>query len=169
MYAELFSRPRLRCFNSLRKIIKQLQKKDKKIHQLQISLSFSLPPNFPNTFSVSFKFGVVTMLAGIIGVPLGSYLSTKLSKRYPRCDPVICAMGLLISAPLIAASMLFVTVNSTLAYVLVFLGEVALNCNWAIVADMLLVRLLNNVNFLCINLRVPLTSFFENVEKNSYR
>lgn len=49
-------------------------------------------------------------------------------------------MGLLISAPLIAASMLFVTWNSSLAYICVFLGEVALNCNWAIVADMLLVR-----------------------------
>lgn len=81
------------------------------------------------------------MTAGIIGVPLGSYLSTRLSKTYPRSDPVICAIGLLISAPLIAASMLFVTYNSTLAYIFVFLGEVALNCNWAIVADMLLVRI----------------------------
>lgn len=80
------------------------------------------------------------MTAGILGVPLGSYLSTRLSKNYPRCDPVICAIGLLISAPLIAGSMLFVTSNSTIAYTLVFLGEVALNCNWAIVADMLLVR-----------------------------
>lgn len=88
------------------------------------------------------------MMAGIIGVPLGSYLSTKLSKRYPRSDPVICAMGLLISAPLIAASMLFVTENANLAFALVFLGEVALNCNWAIVADMLLVRLLLS-SFVC--------------------
>lgn len=81
------------------------------------------------------------MTAGILGVPLGSYLSTKLSKKYPRSDPVICAVGLLLSAPLIAGAMLMVTVNSTVAYILVFLGEVALNCNWAIVADMLLVRI----------------------------
>lgn len=80
------------------------------------------------------------MTAGIIGVPLGSYLSTWLSKKNLRYDPWICAFGLLISAPLIASSMLMVTVSSTWAYVLVFLGEVALNCNWAIVADMLLVR-----------------------------
>lgn len=83
------------------------------------------------------------MTAGILGVPLGSYLSTRLSKKYPRSDPVICAVGLLISAPLIAGAMLVVTANSTLAYILVFLGEVALNCNWAIVADMLLVRFLS--------------------------
>jgi hypothetical protein len=81
------------------------------------------------------------MTAGILGVPLGSYLSTYLSKSYPRSDPVICAAGLLISAPLIAASMIFVTYSAPLAYVLVFLGEIALNCNWAIVADMLLVRI----------------------------
>lgn len=80
------------------------------------------------------------MTAGILGVPLGSYLSTKLSKRYPRCDPIICAVGLLLSAPLISASMIFVTYSAPLAYLLVFLGEVALNLNWAIVADMLLVR-----------------------------
>lgn len=106
-----------------------------------LSFSLSFLDFLSGNSSVSFKFGVVTMSAGIIGVPLGSYLSTKLSKRYPRSDPVICAMGLLISAPLIAASMLVVTWNSTLAYIFVFLGEVALNCNWSIVADMLLVRI----------------------------
>lgn len=98
------------------------------------------------------------MTAGILGVPLGSYLSTRLSKKYPRSDPVICAVGLLISAPLIAGAMLVVTANSTLAYILVFLGEVALNCNWAIVADMLLVRFLSicfiAFPFLCFNLPV---------------
>lgn len=90
---------------------------------------------------MSFYFGAITMTAGIIGVPLGSYLSTRLSKNYPRCDPVICAVGLLLSAPLIAASMIFVTDSAPLAYLFVFLGEVALNLNWAIVADMLLVRI----------------------------
>lgn len=81
------------------------------------------------------------MTSGILGVPLGSYLSTKLSKRYPRADPVICAAGLLLSAPLLAAAMILVTVNAPLAYISVFLGQIALNLNWAIVADMLLVRI----------------------------
>lgn len=90
--------------------------------------------------SVSFYFGAITMTAGIVGVPLGSYLSTVLTKTYPRCDPVICAVGLLLSAPLIGAAMISVTYSAPLAYIFVFLGEVALNLNWAIVADMLLVR-----------------------------
>lgn len=120
-------------------------------YQQNSSSKKSLPSSYYSR--VSFKFGAITMAAGILGVPLGAFLSTKLSKRYPRCDPVICAMGLLISAPLIAGSMLMVTVNSTLAYILVFFGEIALNLNWAIVADMLLVRFHKMFNvfllFLC--------------------
>lgn len=150
MYAELF-RPARRCLqNFLRKIFSvenEMTNLKKKIHQLHLSRFYYIS-------RVSFIFGAITMTAGIIGVPLGSYLSTRLSKTYPRSDPVICAIGLLVSAPLIGASMIVVTANSTLAYLLVFLGEVALNCNWAIVADMLLVRLTSFAlivpsNFLC--------------------
>lgn len=78
------------------------------------------------------------MTTGIIGVPLGSYLSQRFNRKYPRADPYICAVGLILSAPLLAGAMLTVSVNATLAYVLVFFGELALNLNWAIVADILL-------------------------------
>lgn len=82
------------------------------------------------------------MTTGIIGVPLGSYLSQRFNRKYPRADPYICAVGLILSAPLLAGAMLTVSANATLAYVLVFFGELALNLNWAIVADILLVRTL---------------------------
>lgn len=81
------------------------------------------------------------MASGIIGVPLGTFIAQRLKKTSPRADPIICAVGLIISAPMLAASMLVVSVNSTLAYLLVFFGSVALNLNWAIVADILLVRI----------------------------
>lgn len=81
------------------------------------------------------------MMAGIIGVPLGTYLSQILSKKTRRWDPIICACGLLISAPLLTGSMIMITKNELIAYTLVFFGEVALNLNWAIVADILLVRI----------------------------
>lgn len=89
---------------------------------------------------VSFRFGAITMVSGIIGVPLGTYIAQKLKKRSQRADPIICACGLIISAPLLAGSMIMVQANATIAYTLVFFGEVALNLNWAIVADILLVR-----------------------------
>lgn len=87
------------------------------------------------------------MTTGIIGVPLGSYLSQRFNRKYPRADAYICALGLILSAPLLAGGMLTVTANTTLAYVLVFFGELALNLNWAIVADILLVRI--NVTAVC--------------------
>jgi predicted MFS family arabinose efflux permease len=87
---------------------------------------------------VSFIFGAMAMCAGLLGVPLGSYLSQRLIKKYKRIDPIICACGLIISAPLIAGAMLAITANSTIAYILVFFGQLTLNLNWAIVADILL-------------------------------
>lgn len=107
---------------------------------------FYFPPQQKNKntimidYRVSFIFGAITMTAGIIGVPLGSYLSTNFIKRSPRIDPVICAVGLLVSAPLLAFSIFFITESPLAAYIAVFFGQVALNCNWAVVADMLLVR-----------------------------
>lgn len=92
-------------------------------------------------YRVAFIFGSLTMLSGIIGVPLGAYLAQRLRKKHQRADPVICGFGLLISAPCIVAAMLLVSVNAPAAYCLIFIGEIALNLNWAIVADILLVRI----------------------------
>lgn len=80
------------------------------------------------------------MVAGIIGVPLGSILSQKMAKRFPTADPLICAFGLIFSVPLLTGAMIIVTQNSVPTYVLIFLGQLSLNMNWAIVADILLVR-----------------------------
>lgn len=81
------------------------------------------------------------MLSGIVGVPLGTVLAQTLKKRYSRADPLICAGGLLCSAPFLLSAMFVVSTNTPLAYVLIFLGSVSLNLNWAIVADILLVRI----------------------------
>lgn len=101
-------------------------------------------------YRVAFIFGSITMISGIIGVPLGAYLAQRLRKKHQRADPVICGFGLLISAPCIVAAMLLVSVNAPAAYCLIFIGEIALNLNWAIVADILLVR----INFLSIFFRI---------------
>jgi len=87
---------------------------------------------------VELIFGVVTMMSGVVGVPLGMILSTQLKAKYPRADPVICASGILISAVFLTAGMLLTNVNIYVCFTFLFLGEVALNLNWSIVADMLL-------------------------------
>ncbi|XP_017078786.1 protein spinster isoform X3 [Drosophila eugracilis] len=91
-----------------------------------------------NQDDVAFNFGVITMVAGLLGVPLGSFLSQYLIKRYPTTDPIICAFGLLLSAPLLTGACLLVNSNSAGTYALIFFGQLALNLNWAIVADILL-------------------------------
>lgn len=87
---------------------------------------------------VSFIFGAITMTTGIIGVPLGSYLSQRLSIKYPQADPYICAAGLILSAPLLLGVLFAARVNIIATYALIFFAELALNLNWAIVADILL-------------------------------
>lgn len=87
---------------------------------------------------VSYKFGAIAMASGLIGVPAGSALAQYLRVQWPRADPYICAAGLLISAPILFAASLLASVNITLCYILIFFGEVFLNLNWSIVADMLL-------------------------------
>jgi uncharacterized membrane protein YfcA len=92
-------------------------------------------------YSVTYKFGIIAMVSGLVGVPLGSLLAQRLRPQYPRIDPMICAIGLLVSSPLLFAASLLASVNSTVCYTLIFFGEVFLNLNWSIVADMLLVSI----------------------------
>uniref|UniRef100_A0A182J9Q9 Major facilitator superfamily (MFS) profile domain-containing protein n=1 Tax=Anopheles atroparvus TaxID=41427 RepID=A0A182J9Q9_ANOAO len=87
---------------------------------------------------VSYRFGIVAMLAGLIGVPLGSYLATRLRPRYANCDPMICAAGLITSSPLIYLALVVIKYSGAWCFTLVFFAEMALNLSWPIVADMLL-------------------------------
>ena len=91
-----------------------------------------------NPSSVPFVFGVVTMMSGVVGVPLGMVLSTKLKAKYPRADPIICGVGILISAVFLTLGMLLCESNIVATFAFIFIGEVSLNLNWSIVADILL-------------------------------
>ncbi|XP_070523726.1 protein spinster isoform X2 [Cardiocondyla obscurior] len=105
-----------------------------------LELGFKLLPNGMNVDpdDVSYKFGLIGMSSGLIGVPLGSTIAQKLRVYWHQADPLICAVGLLISAPLLFFAMITANTNPTLCYTLVFFGQLSLNLNWAIVADMLL-------------------------------
>lgn len=89
------------------------------------------------------------MVAGIVGVPLGSILGTSLKKKYPRVDAIICGVGLILSAPLLLASLLLVRTHFALTFVLIFFGQLFLNLNWSLVADILLVRYRTDFNGIC--------------------
>ena len=80
------------------------------------------------------------MISGIIGVPMGSLLAQKLRERNSRADPLVCAFGLLMSTPLLFFAAVLAKFNTAACFTLIFFGELFLNLNWAIVADVLLVR-----------------------------
>ncbi|XP_054007265.1 protein spinster isoform X1 [Hylaeus anthracinus] len=105
-----------------------------------LQLGFALHPNGHNIDpdDVAYKFGLIGMASGLIGVPLGSLLAQKLRVRWQQADPLICAVGLLISAPLLFFATLTANTNSVLCYTLIFFGQLSLNLNWSIVADILL-------------------------------
>ncbi|KAK3910946.1 Protein spinster [Frankliniella fusca] len=97
-----------------------------------------IPGNETKTDDVSFKFGLIAMLAGLIGVPLGPFVAQLLRSRCSRIDPLVCAVGLIISAPICFFAILTPSTNVALCYILMFIGELFLNLNWSIVADILL-------------------------------
>uniref|UniRef100_A0A8D8RGQ9 Protein spinster n=1 Tax=Cacopsylla melanoneura TaxID=428564 RepID=A0A8D8RGQ9_9HEMI len=107
-------------------------------HYLELGVQLQEGHEKDTMDDIALKFGLITMLSGLIGVPLGSYLSQHLKHRHERADPLICAFGLLASAPLVFAAIILAGRSLVWCFVCMFLGEVFLNLNWSIVADMLL-------------------------------
>lgn len=52
----------------------------------------------------SLVFGLITCLTGVLGVCLGVEISRRLRRCNPRADPLVCAAGLLGSAPFLFLS-----------------------------------------------------------------
>ncbi|XP_037949764.1 protein spinster isoform X2 [Teleopsis dalmanni] len=87
---------------------------------------------------VSYKFGIIAMIAGLIGVPLGAYVAQRLRPLIENCDPYICAVGLLVSAPMVFAALVMPQISPFLCFFFVFFAQLSLNLCWSIVADILL-------------------------------
>lgn len=79
------------------------------------------------------------MFAGLMGVPLGSALAQRLRPIDATCDPLICAFGLLASAPFVYLALVTSEYSAGWCYFCIFMAEITLNLSWSIVADMLLV------------------------------
>ncbi|XP_033827268.1 protein spinster homolog 1 [Periophthalmus magnuspinnatus] len=88
--------------------------------------------------SESLIFGAITCVTGILGVASGVQVSRALRSRTQRADPLVCAAGLLLSAPFLYLAIVTAELSTVATYVFIFLGETFLSMNWAIVADILL-------------------------------
>ncbi|XP_065278213.1 protein spinster homolog 1 isoform X2 [Emys orbicularis] len=83
-------------------------------------------------------FGLITCVTGFLGVGAGVEISKRLRRTNPRADPLVCAAGLLGSAPFLFLALVCAQGSSVATYVFIFIGETLLSLNWAIVADILL-------------------------------
>ncbi|XP_055418120.1 protein spinster homolog 1 isoform X4 [Bubalus kerabau] len=100
------------------------------------------PPCLPGdscSSSDSLIFGLITCLTGVLGVGLGVEISRRLRRTNPRADPLVCAAGLLGSAPFLFLALACARGSIVATYIFIFIGETLLSMNWAIVADILLV------------------------------
>ncbi|XP_053121587.1 protein spinster homolog 1 [Hemicordylus capensis] len=86
----------------------------------------------------SLIFGAVTCVTGVLGVSTGVEVSRRLHRTNPRADPLVCAAGLIGSAPFLFLAVVSAQGSIVATYVFIFIGETLLSLNWAIVADMLL-------------------------------
>lgn len=93
---------------------------------------------FQNSYDDSLIFGLITVVTGILGVGAGVEISKRYRKVNPRADPIVCACGMLSSAPFLYLALVFADTSLVATYVFIFIGETLLSLNWAIVADMLL-------------------------------
>ncbi|KAJ8343038.1 hypothetical protein SKAU_G00329660 [Synaphobranchus kaupii] len=92
----------------------------------------------PCDTSDSYIFGAITVVTGILGVFTGTMLAKKLRERLPNADPLICATGMLSSAPCLFLSIALADKSIPVTYVFIAIGETLLSLNWAILADILL-------------------------------
>lgn len=86
----------------------------------------------------SYIFGGVTVVTGILGGCLGTVSSRWLRRKVAYADPVICAVGLLGSAPCLFIAIFVASKSIPVTYVFIFIGEVLVSLNWAVMADILL-------------------------------
>lgn len=81
-----------------------------------ISLLYSLKTIYA-VFSVALYFGIITCVAGIIGVFFGSESARWLRRINPRADPLVCAFGLIVCAPFLFLVIFVAKYNTTATWV----------------------------------------------------
>nr|XP_002119843.1 protein spinster homolog 1 isoform X1 [Ciona intestinalis] len=88
---------------------------------------------------VSFVFGLITCVAGFIGVWAGAEWSKRWKARGQKnADALVCAIGLVIAAPLLLAGFQLATINLPSAWTFIFLADLAQCLTWTLVGDMTL-------------------------------
>ncbi|XP_048374556.1 protein spinster homolog 3-like [Sphaerodactylus townsendi] len=102
--------------------------------QSNVSLSTEQKCNANN----SMIFGGMTVAVGILGVVTGAEAARRYKRINEQADPIICAVGLLASAPCLYLAIMLAQDSIVATYIFIGLGEFLLSLNWAVVTDILL-------------------------------
>ncbi|XP_036381683.1 protein spinster homolog 3 [Megalops cyprinoides] len=109
------------------------------LSRAQVTQGIKLPcSKEPCDTSDSYIFGGVTVVTGILGVVIGTLIARRLRDRVANADPLICAAGMLCSAPCFFLAIVLAYKSIPATYVFIAIGETLLSLNWPIFADILL-------------------------------
>ncbi|KAG1714264.1 Protein spinster 1 [Nymphon striatum] len=67
--------------------------------------------------NVDLIFGVITCVAGFVGVAMGSTISTFLKKKWPNADPLVCGVGMLLGTPFLFIAAVMADTNSYVSWI----------------------------------------------------
>uniref|UniRef100_UPI00398F072F protein spinster homolog 3-like isoform X2 n=1 Tax=Pristiophorus japonicus TaxID=55135 RepID=UPI00398F072F len=105
---------------------------------LRAQIAQGSPVHGHSTSQDSLIFGAITCVTGVIGIGIGAAISKHFKKKNPQADPLICAFGMLSCSPCLFLAIVLAKRSTATAYFFIFMGEIFLALNWAIVADILL-------------------------------
>ncbi|XP_066445073.1 protein spinster homolog 1-like [Eleutherodactylus coqui] len=83
-------------------------------------------------------FGALTVVSGVLGVVAGAEISKKYQKGNPRADPLVCACGMLCSAPFLFLALILADISLVATYAFIFIGSALISLRWAVLTNILL-------------------------------
>jgi len=81
--------------------------------------------------SANFVFGIITVCAGLIAIPMGSIISKAIERFTPRCDAFICAAGMLSGSIFLYVAIAVAPHNINIFWVACFCTQLAVLAGWA--------------------------------------
>ena len=87
---------------------------------------------------VSYIFGIVTFVAGVVGVGVGAEWARRWRITNMKADALVCGIGIMLSTPFLFFALWSADKHIILSWVLICVGEVCMFFNWAPNGDILL-------------------------------
>lgn len=83
--------------------------------------------------TITRTFGILTIIAGMLGCILGPFLSRLYAKKDPAADAVVSALALLVATPFVYAAIYYSPTHYYLTWGLTFIGETLVSFTWPLV------------------------------------